>query len=112
MKIRVYQIDPERDKPNVKYLSLSNARNYAPGEIIPDPQAYDMVFSGEVECQDEEDVYYLFNHEIPEGHAGHSMSVSDVLEIRTDSGSKFLYCDNIGFKPVDFDAGKVAVRHG
>ena len=34
------------------------------------------------------------------------MSVSDVLEIKNDNGSEFLYCNPVGFKTIKFDKEK------
>ena len=38
-------------------------------------------------------LFFVFNQEIPEGFAGHSMSVSDIVFL----GGKYYYCNDIGF---------------
>ena len=64
-----------------------------------DATLYDEVFSGDVACKNTEDVYALFNTDIPPLHRGHSLSVSDV--VKTEEGC--FYCDRVGFKQINFD---------
>lgn len=73
MKIEIYQINTNRDKRHVKFIDLVTT------EI--DPSIYDLVFAGEVDAADLEDVFWIFNERLPEGYAGHSMSVSDVVHV-------------------------------
>lgn len=110
MDIRIYQINMERDSDHVKFSDLESARRYG-GDNVPKAEIYDKVFDGEVECEDLEDVYAMFNDNRPRGFNGHSLSESDVIEVINDDGkSKFYYCDRIGFKEVDFDTDKVPVE--
>ena len=70
----------------------------------PDCATYDRVYSGNVKCRNLEDVFTLFNSGRPEGFRGHSLSVSDVVEVE-DAASitpGFYFCDSIGFKEVPF----------
>ena len=62
--------------------------------------------SGVVDVSDIEDIYRIFNVEMPEGYEGRSLSVSDVVEIVKSDSIKpgFYYCDSIGFKPVPFNS--------
>lgn len=38
----------------------------------------------------------------PVGFKGHSLSISDVVELYDDSGSAFHYVDRMGFKDIEF----------
>lgn len=67
-----------------------------------DPSTYDEVFSGNVDCENLEDVFARFNTEGHPLHRGHSLSVSDV--VLAENGAFF--CDTIGFKGIDFDESK------
>ena len=70
----------------------------------PDCAAYDKVYSGNVKCRNLEDVFVLFNSGRPEDFRGHSLSVSDVVEVE-DAASitpGFYFCDSIGFKEIPF----------
>lgn len=96
MKIKIYQINSERDTDRLKFMGLSKLK-----EDI-DPSSYDEVFSGNVDCENLEDVFSRFNTEGHPLHRGHSLSVSDV--VLTEDGAYF--CDTIGFKEIDFDESK------
>lgn len=111
MNIRIYQINLERDTDSVAFFDLETARKFR-GDNIPKSENYDKVFDGEVECNDLEDVYEMFNINHPDGYRGRSLSKSDVVEIV--SGDKqspgFYYCDSVGFKEVIFDPDKVPMQ--
>lgn len=78
MKISVYQINHERDKDRVLFSPY--AETLKESDAI-NPAIYDKVFEGEVNCTNLEDVFRLFNEEMPITHRGHSLSVSDVVEV-------------------------------
>lgn len=105
MKIRIYQIDTDRDTQGAAFTDLDRLeRMNGIGNI--DSSIYDMVFEGEVFCTELEEVYEMFNLDEPEDFHGRSMSVSDVVEILSQDGAEepgFYYCDSIGFQAVDFE---------
>jgi hypothetical protein len=45
-------------------------------------------------------IYYLFNTRRPEDFKGHSLSMSDLVEITTDFTRNFYYCDWAGWTRV------------
>ena len=53
-----------------------------PKPVSIDASIYDEVFSGEVDCGTLEEIFTLFNTEHPLYHRGHSLSVSDVVEVQ------------------------------
>ena len=101
MKIKIYQINQDRDKNDLKFMGLDFLKKRQGTKEI-DPAIYDEVFSGEVDCGNLEDVFSQFNSE---GHPlmrGHSLSVSDVVV--KENGAFF--CGRVGFEKVDFDERK------
>lgn len=92
MNIKIYQINTDRDKNRVKFEGLSENK-----EI--DFSIYDRVFMGDVDCKNLEDVYTMFNTTGHRLHRGHSLSVSDIVEV----DGKFHFCDTFGFESVDFN---------
>lgn len=103
MKINIYQINRDRDTHRLKFLGLDAVRKVLHC-AEPDCAAYDKVYSGDVKCRNLEDVFVLFNSGSPDGFQGHSLSVSDVVEVE-DAASMtpgFYFCDSIGFKEVPF----------
>ena len=106
MKIAIYQINRERDGKRVMFLDYERMKK-SQGGI--DSGIYDRVFDGEVPCEGLEDVYRMFNLNVPEGFGGRSLSVSDVVEIDGAGRKTNYYCDGFGFRRVSFDSEK-AVR--
>ena len=98
MRIKIYQINPDRDKNKVKFHNLKNTRRFQ-GTADIDPSVYDEVFNGEVDSDNLEEIFRQFNTEGHPLHRGHSLFVSDVVV--TKDGA--YYCDSIGFQKVDFD---------
>ena len=101
MKIKIFQIDHEKDKNGVKFMHTDRLEKLQ-GTTNIDAGLYKEVFSGEVDAADLEDVYSMFNCEGHPLHRGHSMSISDV--VKTEDGAYF--CDLVGFKKIDFDESK------
>ena len=98
MRIKIYQINPDRDKNLVKFLQYKHLDNFQDTKDI-NAYIYDEVFNGEVDGDNLEEIFRQFNTEGHPLHRGHSLSVSDVVV--TKDGA--YYCDNIGFQKVDFD---------
>ncbi len=69
----------------------------------PNQHDYEAVYDGEVETNDLEGIYAKFNTVHPAGFTGHSLSMSDVVELYDSTGSEFHYVDRIGFKQIDFE---------
>jgi hypothetical protein len=45
-------------------------------------------------------IFYLFNMRRPEGFKGHSLSMSDVIEIDTGISQRLYYCDICGWQRI------------
>ena len=79
MKIKIYQINMDRDNGSYSFTNYENTIRRTGGEIRSG--IYDCVFDGEVACKGLEEVYEKFNIDSPPGFKGHSLSVSDIVEI-------------------------------
>lgn len=101
MKIRIYQINLGRDLNHVCFIGLDRLAHYQ-GSADVDSSLYDKVYEGEVDSHDPEDVYRIFNLDHPEGYTGHSLSVSDVIEVIGERESTFHFCDLCGFRMIPF----------
>ena len=106
MKIKIYQINMDRDNGSYSFTNYENTIRRTGGGIRS--SIYDCVFDGEVACKGLEEVYEKFNIDSPPGFKGHSLSVSDIVEIaESDSVEKgYYFCDSIGFKKIDFEPEK------
>lgn len=102
MRIRVFQIDDRLDKNDHMFMSYENVMKK--GGV--DPHIYRQVYGGIVNCSDIEGIFALCNTARPPGYCGHSLSVSDVVEICDGEKSGFYYCDSFGFQKIPFDIEK------
>ena len=108
MKIRLYQLSKDV-YPHARFLPYSEALKAFRDDELPGA-IYNLVFEGFVDCPDIEGVYTLFNVESEKYYKGHSLSVSDIVEVLNESYAdegKFYYVEPIGFKEISFD-GKAA----
>lgn len=103
MKIKIYQINMDRDKQRICFCSLKELEKFQ-GNAEVNGELYDQVFDGEVSVKDLERVYWKFNLEHPDGYTGRSLSTSDVIEVVQSETVKpgFYYCDSFGFQPISF----------
>ena len=97
-RCRVWQLKPDTD-PQMKFMGYDYFLKHF-GE--PDSASYLTVYDGEVETNELEALYTKFNVDHPPGYEGHSLSMSDVLELYDENGSTFHYCDTFGFKEITF----------
>lgn len=98
--VRVWQLKPDVDI-YMKFVGYEEmCRKFGP----PTKENYQQVYDGAVETNELEALYTKFNVDIPQEYEGHSLSMSDVLELYDEQGSSFYYVDRIGFKQVEFDA--------
>ena len=108
MKIRVYQIDANKDHRNLMFRGYDDAVKTV-GSI--DESAYKCVYDGYIRAGALEDIYDQLNSEHPIGYNGHSLSVSDVVYIPENEeciSSGCYYCDTFGFKRLEtFDISKI-----
>ncbi|MDL2293785.1 hypothetical protein LJC60_04055 [Ruminococcaceae bacterium OttesenSCG-928-D13] len=96
---RIWQLKPEVDVM-MKFVSYAEVVQQF-GE--PDPVNYTLAYDGQVETNDLEMLWTKFNTHIPPGYTGHTLSMSDVIELYDHSGSKFHYIDRFGFQQIPFD---------
>lgn len=96
--VRIWQLKPETNI-HLKFIGLDMVVKDFGG---PDPANYHTAYDGQLGTNDLEAIYERCNTDHPPGYAGHSLSMSDVVELYDTTGSEFHYCDCFGFKPIDF----------
>lgn len=107
MQVRIYQIDPDRDKNRVMYERLDDLARHQ-GSSKVDESLYDRVLKADVDCESLEQLYTLLNTKGHPLHHGGQMKVSDVVV--TDQG--VFYCDRLGFVEIGFDEAKAQIPDG
>lgn len=107
MRIRIFQINEEKDKNRVLFMGFESLP-LCQGTSEPDSEIYDKVFDGDVERSSLEGVYEMFNRAHPEEYRGRSLSVSDVVEVISSPNEEagFYFCDHFGFKKTHFGHSK------
>lgn len=85
MKIRIYQINSDRDENRMMFLSHDRLERFQ-GSPEVDSKIYDKVYDKEVDCSNLEEVYTLLNIDHPEDYRGRSLSVSDAVADRCTGG--------------------------
>jgi hypothetical protein len=96
--VRIWQLKADSDF-DLRFKSYEEVLKLS-GE--PSMKNYETVYDGELETNDLESIYTKFNIEHPNGFKGHSLSISDVVELYEESGSEFHYVDRVGFKEIGF----------
>jgi hypothetical protein len=91
MEYKIYQL--KSNEEGYKYMFRRYDENNVPSKSL-----YNVVYSGEVESSENvmdvlEGLYVTFNVNHPADFKGHSLSVSDVVEL----DGKYYYCDSFGY---------------
>lgn len=101
MKFRIYQI---KDIENTSYAF----RGYDPEKF--NCADYECVYEDDVVVAADkspleicEDLFYIFNNRRPRNFTGHSLSMSDIIELIRLGHSKFYYCDMCGFQRLPYE---------
>lgn len=97
--VRIWQLGSESDV-RMKFVGYDEmVRDF--GE--PNPENYRIAYNGQLGTNELEAIYTRCNVSHPPGYEGHSLSMSDVVELYDESGSEFYYCDRFGFKQIAFE---------
>lgn len=98
MNIRVFQINSEKDMKDLEFRDY----DFTMSKGGVDPCIYQQVYGGRAYAQNLEELFMQCNiGKPPLGFCGHSMSVSDVVEICDGKDRGFYFVDSIGFKRLD-----------
>ena len=97
MRVKIYQVNAERDKHDVKFFRLETMQKLQGSPEI-DSSIYDEVFNAELEESTLEEIFQKFNQEWHPLYRGHSLSVSDIV-VKEDCA---YFCQPVGFEKVDF----------
>ena len=98
MNIKIYQIDQEKDSNRVMFENFDNMLKYSAGF---DFSIYKCVYDSNINAKNLEEVYHQFNMLLPDNYKGHSLSISDVVNIVDTDQQGYYYCDTFGFKKLD-----------
>lgn len=97
-KIRIWQLKPDSDFN----LRFSNYEYLKKNHLEPTIGNYATVFDGALATNDLEEIYTKFNVDHPDDFEGHSLSISDVVELYDENSRDFYYVDSMGYEKVGF----------
>ena len=115
-KFRVYQLDFKGIETYPFAFRDIEAMHKA-GFEQPPADSYQLVYDGELTHPREwteqavlEHIFDLCNDELPEGYRGHSLSMSDIVELYDGDNRNFFYRNEDSFSLVRFDAERAKPR--
>lgn len=111
MKIRIFQLNPDSELVSAAFCSYREFARQQGSEMI-NGRSYDLVFEGNCDAGNLEEVYREFVLNPPPGFKGRPLHVADVIEVirgREDAPG-YYYLERLGFTPVSFDARESRVR--
>lgn len=98
IKIRAFQINSEKDMKDLEFRDY----DFTMSKGGVDPCIYQQVYGGIAYAQNLEELFMQCNTgKPPLGFCGHSMSVSDIVEICDGKDRGFYFVDSIGFRRLD-----------
>jgi hypothetical protein len=96
--VRIWQLKHDSDF-ELRFRSYAEVMKTFGEPSMPN---YEVVYDGELETNDLESIYSKFNLDQPSEFKGHSLSISDVVELYDESGCVFHYVDRFGFQKIEF----------
>lgn len=95
--------DDVEDNAQIRFENYSYLQKK---EMEPEIDRYMVVYHGSIPVfenvnQQLEDLYVKFNIDHPEDFHGHSMSVSDIVALKTADEVSFYYVDSFGFQKLE-----------
>ncbi len=97
-QVRIWQLRSDFDFGG-RFLSYEDmtSKYGAPNEAD-----YVCAYDGDIGTNDLEEIYTKCNMDHPEGYKGHSLSMSDVVELYDEDTANYHYVDRFGFKEIEF----------
>jgi hypothetical protein len=105
---RIHQLKPEVDVM-MKFIDYEDLLERF-GE--PNPKNYQVVYDGQLETNNLDAIFEKFNLHHPPGYRGHSLSMSDIIELYDSNGSSFHYIDRFGFREIGFQPPEQEHQNG
>lgn len=107
-RFRIYQLTLSGVK-TVPFAFRDISYLHKAGYQQPPAAEYQLVYDGEICCPAEQEekavlerIFRRCNDNFPAGYAGRSLSPSDVVELYSDGGRRYFYCNTDGFVQIQF----------
>ena len=97
--LQIFQLGKESPLEE-RFISLQKRQER--GFKEPGKAEYDLVYEGEVERFDLEDIWERFARSVPKDFGGHALSISDVVVFTDGESERSFYLDQSGFTEIEF----------
>ncbi len=102
--VRIWQLNADSDF-SMRFISFDEFKERF-GE--PHKDSFEVFFDGSLSTNNLDMIYEICNLNHPKDYRGHSLSMSDVVELYDENGSEFHYVDRFGFKEISFEPSEQA----
>ena len=98
MKFKIYQLKKEHN--DAMFLSLDMLKHF---NLEFDFSKYKKVYEGNMHVDDLDHIFTIFNVDRPADFNGHSLSVSDIVQVIESETIElgYYFCDSFGWKKVE-----------
>ncbi|MPN19567.1 hypothetical protein SDC9_166938 [bioreactor metagenome] len=97
--VRIWQLKADSDF-SMRFISFDEFEKQF-GQ--PDKNSDEVIYDGSLPTNNLDAIYEICNSNHPNSYKGHSLSMSDVVEMYDENGSEFHYVDRFGFKEIGFE---------
>lgn len=98
-KVRIWQLKADSDFA-MRFISFEEFEKHF-GE--PSIDCYSLIYDGNLSTNNLDEIYEICTNNHPKGYNGHSISISDVVELYDESSSSFYYVDRFSFQQINFE---------
>lgn len=103
IKYSILQINLNKDPGHYGFFGSRLASTHTDAGFPPPKDIYDVIYHGEQDKLDPEEIFRLLNLNHPSDYKARSLSISDVIHYHLPDGQKLnLFCNDIGFMAIDF----------
>lgn len=100
----ILQINTKRDTDNHAFMPSDFLTKHHGTSFPPPMDIYDEVYRSEQSEFSPPQLFLIYNEHIPKDYKARSLSVSDIVRYELPCGKQLhLFCDHIGFTPIDID---------
>ena len=101
-RCRIYQI--KSDNKDFKLIDYETVQ--ASGVISPPTDIYKVVYDAQLDTDNMDDIFLMFNVENERNDTGIILSFSNIVEIYDDNGSEYYFCGLAGFREIELNSGE------
>ena len=99
--LRIFQLPASGKGFDLMFRPLKDF--HKAGYQQPPRELYEMVYECPLPSTNPEEIFSIFNLQLPVDYHARSLSVSDVIEMQFETHSDFYFCDSFGFARIQFE---------